>query len=467
MIILHITYKNKKNRLGCLYAHIMLRELNKDSMQDKSLYSQFKRIRLILMQNCESDWTTESICKLAHMEKSQFYNYYTSFFNTTPKADIIFARIEKAKNLLANQGLNVGQVVEMCGFKSFSHFTRAFKKQANCSPSKYAQYIRGTSAIHVLYDLQKELGELSLGVFGGSRHLASGGEYPPKLTVVEAGGTKTLLVSDRPAIDSGLVLQVPALAKLLPGDKIIITGRICGTAPKLDWAMVMRRYGKLYANLAQHYIPSTDELFCITYVFDPIDLETPVQIRSNHWGKDDTPMDFFVDSILITREQSNANIEMDSRRVVYSFADDVNVKELKPGDITPFIHASGAPMYTVKEKGGKKSIRVWRRLNNWDGIDIIIPNMNLKSGNLYTIRAKGRVESPVPPGATMMFQVLPGFIWRSAVPVEDNGVFTLSHTLSIMELQMAEGIRIASNPECAGMSFIISEIEVRTKQLHH
>jgi AraC-like DNA-binding protein len=72
------------------------------------------------------------------MEKSQFYNYYVNFFKTTPKSDIINARIEKAKNLLTNQELKVNQVSEICGFKNISHFTRAFKKHTARSPRDYA-----------------------------------------------------------------------------------------------------------------------------------------------------------------------------------------------------------------------------------------------------------------------------------------------------------------------------------------
>ena len=90
--------------------------------------------------------------------------------------------------------------------------------------------------------------------------------------------------------------------------------------------------------------------------------------------------------------------------------------------------------------------------------------MDLKQGNIYTIHAKGRIEGFAPSGATIMFQILPGYIWRSVVAAEENGNFVLSHTLSMMELQTAEAVRITSNPEGAEMSFTISEIEVLSKK---
>ena len=431
----------------------------KHSIQDISMYEQFRKMRQFLIDNCESDWTTQSICKLTHMEKSQLHNYYTSFFKTTPKADIIFARIEKAKTLLANQEMNVNQVAEICGFKSSSHFIRVFKKHVTCSPGEFAQQF--SDNVFVLFDAQEELKSADAGIFFGNKFLFASEKFPPKLFVTEFGEKKSILVSDRPALDSGLVIQIPATKNLRPGDKITVAGRIDGIAPKNDWAMVVRKYGG--DNDILTLVPNTDEKFCITYVFDTADLETPVQIRSTHWGNDGTPVNFFVDSILITRDKNNSNFEIEPRKIIYSFANDEKINELT-GDITAFIRPSGEPSCAVKKISDKKFIHVKQRKNNWDGVDILLPDMNLKQGNIYTIRAKGHIEDSAPPGATMMFQILPGYIWRSVVAAEENGEFVLSHTLSMMELQTAEAVRITSNPEGAEMSFAISEIEVVSKK---
>jgi len=131
-----------ERKIGCLIEQLLIelsRELHsaEPGIHNTPLYSQFQRIRNSLISNCEADWTIESICKPAHMEKSQFYSLYSSFFNTTPKADILNARIERAKYLLTNQELQVYQVAEMCGFKSVSHFTRYFKKRNLCTPTEY------------------------------------------------------------------------------------------------------------------------------------------------------------------------------------------------------------------------------------------------------------------------------------------------------------------------------------------
>ena len=56
-----------------------------------------------MLSHYEKDWTTEKLCQMANMEKSQFYSYYKQFFSSTPHSDLIEVRLDKAKNLLTNQ----------------------------------------------------------------------------------------------------------------------------------------------------------------------------------------------------------------------------------------------------------------------------------------------------------------------------------------------------------------------------
>jgi len=133
-----------KKRIDCLVEQILIevsRELYIDDHEHNNLplYAKFQSLRMSIINYCEHDWTIEELCKNAHMEKSQFYKYYVDYFHTTPKADIINARIEKAKKLLTKEGLRVCEVAEMCGFKNASHFTRFFRKKCNCSPNEYKQ----------------------------------------------------------------------------------------------------------------------------------------------------------------------------------------------------------------------------------------------------------------------------------------------------------------------------------------
>ncbi len=103
------------------------------------LYPLFQSLRLQMLTQCEKDWDIQRLCRQANLEKSQFYVYYRSFFSSTPKNDLLRARLEKAKNLLSNEALQVKEVAQLCGFGNQAHFTRYFKACCGCAPGVYAR----------------------------------------------------------------------------------------------------------------------------------------------------------------------------------------------------------------------------------------------------------------------------------------------------------------------------------------
>ena len=90
-----------------------------------------------MLTNYAEPWDTTALCKKVSLEKSQFYSCYQKFFQSTPHADLLQIRMDKAKNLLTNEALTVQQIAQMCGFSDFSHFSRYFRKQAGCSPLQW------------------------------------------------------------------------------------------------------------------------------------------------------------------------------------------------------------------------------------------------------------------------------------------------------------------------------------------
>ncbi len=105
------------------------------------LYPVFQSLRLKMLTECGENWDMERLCKCVNLEKSQFYAYYRNFFSSTPKNDLLRARLEKAKYLLSNEALQVKEVAQLCGFQSQAHFTRYFKAYCGCPPGAYAKQI--------------------------------------------------------------------------------------------------------------------------------------------------------------------------------------------------------------------------------------------------------------------------------------------------------------------------------------
>ena len=112
---------------------------NTDMTENRELYEIFLSLRLDMLRSYEKPWTTEDLCRRANLEKSQFFACYQRFFQSTPHADLLSVRLEKAKNLLTNEALPINLAARQCGFSDITHCSRYFKKECGCSPKEYAR----------------------------------------------------------------------------------------------------------------------------------------------------------------------------------------------------------------------------------------------------------------------------------------------------------------------------------------
>ena len=68
-------------------------------------------------------------------------NYFSAFFKEnigmTPQQYIIKFRINKACELMENQGLTIGDISRSVGYEDTLGFSKIFKKEKGMSPKKY------------------------------------------------------------------------------------------------------------------------------------------------------------------------------------------------------------------------------------------------------------------------------------------------------------------------------------------
>lgn len=314
----------------------------------------------------------------------------------------------------------------------------------------------------ILFDLQEHIKDFAPGIMPENPYLIPNNEQIAKINIVESDGAKTVFIEDRTSNMEGMTVNMPSFEGLQPGDRLTVTGRIPSGAPKTDWGMVIHRGGEGYAILEQHRIPAHDGLYYMTYLLDAIDFEHPIRIRTNHWGNEEAHMDFFVDDILITRDPKNTDAATETRDVVYSFEENgYSSVNLEFGAISEYLQKSGEPDIELLD-GAEKRIHIRRRVNDWDGVDIHVDRMRLRSGNKYTIHVEGRVEGDAPQGAQLMFQIIPGYVWRDNKNVIGGEEFSLTHKFSGTEVKNTEVVRVTSNHGGAKMSFSINKIEVKT-----
>lgn len=81
--------------------------------------------------------TLDDLSSLAQVNKTTLIQIFKEVYGTTPIRYINQIRMQKAKELLVNTDISVGEIAELIGFQSIHYFSRYFRQKENCSPVEY------------------------------------------------------------------------------------------------------------------------------------------------------------------------------------------------------------------------------------------------------------------------------------------------------------------------------------------
>lgn len=85
----------------------------------------------------ERDWNIDEFCRSIGISRGYFQRNYKAQFGISSGEDIIQARMQQAKKLLADTTLTVQEIAGQCGYKTSPHFMRQFKEQMGISTTQY------------------------------------------------------------------------------------------------------------------------------------------------------------------------------------------------------------------------------------------------------------------------------------------------------------------------------------------
>ena len=101
-----------------------------------------KKLRTEIYDKPENDWNISFLASKVNLSESYFQSVYKQIFGHPAIADVISARIEKAKSFLATTDYAVGHISNLCGYENESHFSRQFKKHVGMSPGEYRRLVQ-------------------------------------------------------------------------------------------------------------------------------------------------------------------------------------------------------------------------------------------------------------------------------------------------------------------------------------
>lgn len=105
----------------------------------------FHKIRFKMLTHIDCDRSVDDLAKEALVSPSYFHAVYKELYGVSPARDLTDNRIKEAKYHLLNSSFSVGEIAELCGFKSPYHFSKQFKKYVGMSPTEFRKRSAGVT----------------------------------------------------------------------------------------------------------------------------------------------------------------------------------------------------------------------------------------------------------------------------------------------------------------------------------
>lgn len=124
-----------------LLTHWIIRSLLGENydMRSVSTNERIGRVQTYIELHCGEDLTVSNLAMNANMSVSNFNRLFTKEVGTSPKNYLTGVRLNKAIKLLRRNDFSVSEIAVQCGFSSLSHFSAAFRKFYDMSPSDYRE----------------------------------------------------------------------------------------------------------------------------------------------------------------------------------------------------------------------------------------------------------------------------------------------------------------------------------------
>jgi AraC-like DNA-binding protein len=102
----------------------------------EELYERIVAAKVFIDENYQEAISLHEISQKAFLSRYHFHRLFSQIYKKTPHQYLTLKRIEKAKDLLAENK----QVIDVCnevGFESLSSFSTLFKKEIGFAPTYY------------------------------------------------------------------------------------------------------------------------------------------------------------------------------------------------------------------------------------------------------------------------------------------------------------------------------------------
>jgi AraC-like DNA-binding protein len=106
-------------------------------MIETDIYRRVVSAKMFIDENYCEPINLEQISQQAYFSKFHFHRLFTRIYQITPHDYLTSKRLQHAKELLQQEGLNIQDVCNSIGFESLASFSLLFKKRNGFAPQYY------------------------------------------------------------------------------------------------------------------------------------------------------------------------------------------------------------------------------------------------------------------------------------------------------------------------------------------
>lgn len=114
-----------------------------DPNNNMSIGGPVKEALTILEQNLDKTLTMADMAQRLHLNSSYFSVLFKEQVGLPFTEYLSRLRIQRAKELLVNTGLSIGEIAEKVGYQTDKYFIKVFKTLEDLSPNRYRQQMKG------------------------------------------------------------------------------------------------------------------------------------------------------------------------------------------------------------------------------------------------------------------------------------------------------------------------------------
>lgn len=118
-------------------AHLYMRLIQSGHGQARLSYWQERAAKNLMLEHLGSGIQISAVAKECALSRSHFSRAFKNSTGHTPSAWFLLARLNRAKELLAQTDWAISQVGYECGFADQPHFTRVFARALGMTPGKW------------------------------------------------------------------------------------------------------------------------------------------------------------------------------------------------------------------------------------------------------------------------------------------------------------------------------------------